>query len=66
MVNVIWASQCVSFIDFLTDNEPPTYIIIRSLLKTQQSQPFVQNDEVDQSKASVSPMTTRVRTPPLL
>jgi hypothetical protein len=31
-------------------------------LKTEYSQPFVQNDEVDQSKVSVSSTTTHVRT----
>jgi hypothetical protein len=50
---------------FQQNNKRSTHIIIRSFLNTEQSQPFVQNDEVDQSKASVSSMSTHVRTPPL-
>jgi hypothetical protein len=53
MTSVFWEYQRVSFI-------PATYY-----LKLLKDQPYIQNDEVDQSKASVSTTKTRVRTPPL-
>jgi len=38
--------------------EPSTQLIIQSFLKSEQSQPFVQNDEVDQLQASFSSTTS--------
>jgi hypothetical protein len=57
--------QSVLVIDFLEEQRTVNAAYYSKLLKDREkSQPFVQNDEVDQSKASVS-TTRRVRTPPL-
>jgi len=60
-------SQDVLFIDFLTERHTVKIAHLSKLLedRVKPSQHFLQNDEVYQSKASVSSTKTRVRTSPL-
>jgi hypothetical protein len=51
--------------DFLIGKRTTNVSYYSKLLEDRADQPFIQNDEVDQSKASVSSTATRVRTPPL-
>jgi hypothetical protein len=49
MASVFWDSQGILFINFLIE-QLSTQLIIQSFLKTEQNQPFIQDNKVNQSK----------------
>jgi hypothetical protein len=61
-VRVFWNSQGVLFIDFLIE-QTINAVYYSKLLTDRVKSDFVQNDELGQTKASVSSTTKRVRTP---
>jgi hypothetical protein len=57
-----WDSEGVLVIDFLIEQRTINAAYYSKLLKDLVKSPFVQNDELDQSKASVASTTTSVTT----
>jgi hypothetical protein len=58
-----WDSLGVSFIDFLIEQRTINESYYSKLRKDRVKPAFCSNDEINQSKASVSPKTMRVSTP---